>query len=180
MYNGSMSMRRWLVGGAVVVAAAALATEGLFFATDESPAGVFDGASDTGTVPVVLFYYDAELDKDAEGNVQCGEAGMVPVGREILVSKTPIQDAVSLLLRGGVTPDEARKGLSTGFPLPGVALTGASLHDGELTLSFADPGNRTSGGSCRAKLLWTQIAMTAKQFPDVQRVRFAPEYLFQP
>ena len=175
-----MRMRKWLVGGAVAVATVALVTEGLFFAVDESPAGVFNGTSDTGTVPVLLFYYDAELDKDAEGNVQCSEAGMVPVEREIVLSETPIQDTISLLLRGGITSDEAGRGLTTGFPLAGVALTGASLRDGELTLSFADPESRTSGGSCRSKVLWTQIAMTAKQFPGVQRVKFLPEYLFQP
>ncbi len=129
---------------------------------------------------VTLYYYNPELDMDASGNILCSRAGLTPVTREIPVTQTPIQDAVNLLLRGGLTDAERARGITTEFPLEGVSLTGAALRDGTLTLSFDDPNHKTSGGSCRAGILWFQIEATAKQFPGVTDVRFQPDTLFQP
>jgi hypothetical protein len=129
---------------------------------------------------VKLYFYDYSKDIDGSGNVMCSRNGLAPVGRDIPLTKTPIQDAVRLLLKGGLTDAERAGGISTEFPLLGVELKGASLKDGELTLEFADPNNKTGGGSCRVGVLWAQIEATAKQFPEVKSVRFTPEELFQP
>ena len=134
--------------------------------------------SETRTVS--LYYYNADLDKDATGNVMCTRNGLVPVIRRISVTQTPIQDTVRLLLQGQLTQAERDHGISTEYPLEGLRLTGASLQNGKLTLSFDDPSNKTGGGSCRVGILWFQIEATAKQFPEVQQVRFLPEELFQP
>src|SRR3989344_51479 len=145
-------------------------------------AGIFLGQkteSET-SMPVKLFYYNSELDKDIEGNIQCSRQGLVPVARVIKRTQTPIQDTVRLLLRGEITQEEKVQGVTSEFPLEGVSLTGASLKNGTLTLAFSDPQNRTSGGSCRAGILWFQIEATAKQFSEVQSVTFMPEELFQP
>jgi hypothetical protein len=127
-----------------------------------------------------LYFYDSSKDRDETGNVLCSRQGLAPVQRNIPLTKTPIQDAVRLLLRGDLTAEERAAGISTEFPLPGVELKGASLKDGVLTLAFVDPDNRTGGGSCRVGILWSQIEATAKQFPEVSSVRFMPEELFQP
>ena len=100
--------------------------------------------------------------------------------RTIPLSKTPIQDAIRLLLKGELTEEEKARGIETEYPLAGLSLEGAALKDGVLTLEFFDPQNKTSGGSCRAGILWFQIEETAKQFPEVREVRFLPEELFQP
>ena len=129
---------------------------------------------------IQLYYYDPSLDEDASGNIMCSEAGLVAVERTVPLTQTPVQDAVRLLLRGEITPQEEAQGITTEYPLEGLELTGASLENGVLTLGFADPNNATSGGSCRAGILWLQIRETAEQFDGVDEVRFQPEELFQP
>jgi hypothetical protein len=129
---------------------------------------------------VTLYYYNPKLDKDVKGNIQCSSQGLVAVNRTIPSTLTPVQDVIRLLLQGELTEREKQGGITTEFPLVDVELKGAALRDGTLTLEFADPQHKTSGGSCHATLLWAQIEATAKQFPEVQNVRFIPEELFQP
>lgn len=136
--------------------------------------------ADTRTQTIDLYYYDPARDLDADGNVLCSAQGLVKVERSIPHSDTPIQDTVRLLLSGTLTREEAAQGISTEFPLPGLELTGASVRDGVLTLSFNDPNSRTTGGACRTGVLWAQIERTAQQFDIVREVRFVPEELFQP
>lgn len=131
------------------------------------------------TREVKLYYYNPDNDQ-GPGGVQCSAKGLVAVEREIFRTLTPIQDAVRLLLRGELTDQERAQGITTEFPLPGVELSGASLNNGTLTLTFRDPQNKTSGGSCRVSILWAQVEATASQFPEVKTVRFMPEELFQP
>ena len=135
---------------------------------------------ETATRTVKLYYYNQELDEDESGNISCSRAGLVPLEREIPLTKTPIQDAIQLLLQGELTKAERASGITTEYPLEGFSLKGASLNDGVLTLEFSDLNNRTGGGSCRVGILWFQIEATAKQFPEVEQVRFIPEELFQP
>ncbi len=132
------------------------------------------------TKTVTLFYYDESRDQDAQGNIMCSESGLVAVKRSIPITRTPIQDTIRLLLQGELTPQEKAQGISTEYPLEGLELEEASLADGILTLGFRDPNGITSGGSCRAGILWSQITATARQFDNVEEVRFQPEELFQP
>lgn len=129
---------------------------------------------------VQLYYYNADRDKDEAGNVQCSRAGLVAVERELPLTETPIHDTLLELLRGIVTEEERASGLASGFPLEGVTLVGEHYANGVLTLDFTDPEHKTSGGACRAGLLWMQIEETAKQFPEITRVQFSPSDLFQP
>jgi hypothetical protein len=129
---------------------------------------------------ITLYYYNPHADMDESGNVLCSRAGLVPLAREIPLTKTPIQDTLHLLLKGDLTASEKQAGITTEFPLPGLVLKGAALAGGILTLEFDDAQNKTSGGSCRAGVLWFQIEATAKQVAGVERVRFVPETLFQP
>lgn len=133
----------------------------------------------SSNVTVKLYYYNPALDQ-GPGGAQCSRAGLVAVERTIPRTITPVQDAIKLLLRGEITSAERAQGITSEFPLAGVVLQSASLVKGELTLTFADPQNKTGGGSCRVGILWQQIEATAKQFPEVKSVRFLPEELFQP
>jgi len=131
---------------------------------------------------VKLYYYNPNLDRDETGNILCSRKGLVAVERKIPLSKTPIQDTIKLLLKGQENLTEAEKalGITTEYPLEGFSLKGASLKNGILTLEFEDPNYKTGGGSCRVGILWFQIEATAKQFSEVQEVKFLPEELFQP
>ncbi len=129
---------------------------------------------------VKLYYYNPTKDKDETGNILCSRQGLEAVERSIPITQTPIQDAIKLLLKGGLTQEEGAQGITTEYPLSGLELTGASLNNGDLKLSFNDPGNQTGGGSCRVGILWFQIEATAKQFAEVKTVHFLPEELFQP
>lgn len=138
----------------------------------------FDTATQEQTVK--LYYYDQSRDKDASGNVLCSSKGLVAVDRNTSVTVTPIQDSIRMLLRGELTQAERARGITTEFPLPGVELRSASLTGGILTLTFADPQNKTTGGSCRVSILRAQIEATAKQFSGVNQVRFMPAGVFEP
>ena len=130
---------------------------------------------------ILLFYYNEENDKDESGNIKCSADGLVAVERTIPVSQTPLQDAVQLLLAGDLTENEIEAGISTEFPLSGLTLEGVTVDDDDvLVLHFDDPELATSGGSCRANILWQQIQATATQFDTIDQVHFAPEELFQP
>ncbi len=129
---------------------------------------------------IQLFYYSSERDKDATGNVLCSRQGLVAVTRTVPVASATPEGAVWLLLTGGLTAEERAAGLSTEYPLSGVTLQSTTLNNGVLTLVLSDPENKTSGGACRAGVLWYQIEATAKQFAGVSEVRFMPEFLFQP
>ncbi|MCX6813099.1 MAG: GerMN domain-containing protein [Candidatus Azambacteria bacterium] len=132
------------------------------------------------TETVKLFYYNPKLDRDESGNTACSKNGLVPIVRRIPITKTPIQDTINLLISGQLTNEEKSQGITTEYPLIGLTLKNSVLNNGILTLTFNDPNNKTIGGSCRVGILWFQIEATAKQFPEVQKVRFLPEELFQP
>lgn len=129
---------------------------------------------------VTLYYYNPNKDVDAGGNILCSKQGLVPVTRQIPITLTPISDTITLLLKGELTAAERAQGITTEYPLPGLALAGAMLKNNALTLEFLDPQNKTGGGSCRVSVLWAQIEATARQFPEVKAVNFKPEELFQP
>ena len=155
----------------------------------DNPSSLSENADEL-TIPIIfdysktvkLYYYNPEKDKDESGNIQCSRDGLVAVEREIPITKTPIQDAIKLLLKGqeNLTEMEKALGITTEYPLEDFSLKGASLKDGILTLEFEDPNYKTGGGSCRVGILWFQIEATAKQFSGVQQVKFLPEELFQP
>ncbi len=134
----------------------------------------------TVTRDVVLYYYNANSDKDANGNILCSEKGLVPVVRQIPSSSTPLTDTIKLLLEGKLTATERSQGVTTEFPLAGVSLSSAVIVNGVATLTIADPQNKTSGGSCRVLVLRAQIEKTSKQFTTVGSVRILPDTLFQP
>jgi hypothetical protein len=141
----------------------------------------FSECPTVGTRKINLFYYNPELDKDESGNIGCSRNGLVAVEKRILITQTPIQDAIKLLLSGNLTTKEKAQGISTEYPLPGFSLDSANLDkNGVLTLEFDDSQNKTVGGSCRVGILWFQIEATAKQFDEVKEVKFLPEDIFQP
>lgn len=132
---------------------------------------------------IQLFYYAPKNDQDAAGNVQCSRQGLIAVARTIDGGGTTtdqIERAVRLLLGPNLTSEERAQGIQTEFPLDGFVMKSLSFEEGVATITFADPGQRSSGGSCRAGVLWYQIEATVKQFPGVQEVKFSPEDLFQP
>jgi hypothetical protein len=143
----------------------------------------FATVSQAQTRVIKVYFYDQKKDKDASGNILCSAQGLVAVDRTIPLTNTPIQDAVKELLKGP-TAAERTQLPGTEFPLPGVTLASASLNTGSsislLTLTFNDPQNKTSGGSCRVSVLRAQIEATAKQFGGVNSVRFSPSSVFQP
>lgn len=135
------------------------------------------------TQSVTLFYYDPAKDQDGSGNLLCSPAGLALVERELradFAGEALIEETIRLLMAGDLSAAERAQGITTDFPLEDLALTTATLVDGELTLSFDDPNFRTSGGACRVAILWAQIEGTARQFVGVEQVRYTPEELFQP
>ncbi len=159
---------------------AALVLGTLYAMKGKSPADNSKDGQAAETRTITLYYYNPEKDRGADGNIHCSAQGLVAVERAIAPTQTPLKESVELLLEGALTPEEKASGITTEFPLEGVALKSASITDGTATLTFEDPQHKTGGGSCRASILAAQIIATAKQFPTVQDVRLLPEELFQP
>ncbi|MBN2058392.1 MAG: GerMN domain-containing protein [Candidatus Saganbacteria bacterium] len=125
---------------------------------------------------IKLYYYNRLKDKDKTFS----DRYVLPITRKVLATKTPVQDAIGLLLKGELTWQERSAGFETEFPNPDFKLKSAKLKNGVLTLEFPEVPGFTSGGSARIGLIMTSIIKTAKQFPEVREVKFEPEYLFQP
>ncbi len=85
-----------------------------------------------------------------------------------------------LLIRGDLAWQERSSVFETEFPHPKFKLLSARLEKGVLTLEFPDIPGFTTGGASRVSLLAESIARTARQFPQVKKIIFEPEYLFQP
>lgn len=137
----------------------------------------------SSTMQISLYFYNIKKDQEISGdnNIACSNDAILPVTRLIPVTKTPIQDAIKLLLKGEVTAEEKKQGFQTEFPNAQFTLKGANLVKSVLTLEFNDPTSFTGGGSCRTGILAGQIKKTALQFPEVKEVRFTPpDTLFQP
>jgi len=130
---------------------------------------------------ITLYYYNPSKDTDSEGNIMCSRNGLVGVERSVSPDIT-IKQAIDLLIRGELTQNEKKQGITTEFPMPDLELEDAIMDsNGALTLKFNDPSGRTNGGSCRVAILWAQINATARQFPEVKEVKFEPQDgLFQP
>lgn len=165
--------------------------KGFLILEKDNPSGLPEHADDLripiefdmslqATRQIFLYYYNPEKDKDENNNILCSAKGLEEVRRFIPLTKTPIQDTITLLLKGNLTQEERARGITTEFPLPGFSLKEAAFRDGKLVLGFNDLERATVGGACRIGVLWAQIEATAKQFPEVKEVRFAPGDLFQP
>jgi spore germination protein GerM len=128
---------------------------------------------------VFLYYYDPSNDPNEPSGIASARRGLTAVERPIQ-SEDTIGETIRLLIRGELSSEERARGLQTEFPLAGLALEGVRLTDGVLTLAFVDPLRRTCGGAGRVSILWSQIEMTAMQFPEVRRVMCESEVLFQP
>lgn len=141
------------------------------------------GCAPAAEQQVTLYYYNPEVDMDASGNVACSEAGLVPVQRFLPAAFSGdalVRETVELLLGGELMAEERSEGITTEFPLVGLALTDVLLSDGVATLTFEDPSFATSGGACRVAVLWAQIEATVLQLEGVELVKYEPANLFQP
>ena len=127
-------------------------------------------------VQIKLYYYN----KLKDPNRTFDPKYVLPVKRAIPRTKTPVQDAIKLLIRGDLAWAERSAGFTTEFPHSKFKLKSAKLKNGVLTLTFPDIPGFTTGGAARVGLLAQSIRKTARQFPQVRQVIFEPEYLFQP
>jgi hypothetical protein len=129
------------------------------------------------TQKVELFYYNQLKDK----NSTCNGDYVLPIERQIPITKTPIKDTLNLLISGELTPMEKNQGFTTEFPNNNFKLLEANYdYDSEtLILKFTEVPGFTDGGSCRVGILANEIIKTAKQF-GIKNVIFSPETLFQP
>lgn len=156
-----------------------LALSGLAIGCDSTPE---PEAPKAGQV-IALFYYNPEMDMDAQGNIQCSAAGLVALSREVsadLEGLALIRATIERLLEDELSAGEIGDGITSDFPLTGLVLEGTTFTGGLLTLTFSDPEFQTSGGACRVSILRAQVEATAMQFDGVAEVRILPEDLFQP
>lgn len=126
---------------------------------------------------ILLYYYNQA--EDEEGT--CSYSFIKPVEREVSRGKDIIGQAVELLIKGQLTEEEKASGFVTEYPNPQFKLLNSELSDkGTLTMEFTEVPGFTSGGSCRTGILMEEILKTVRQFPEVKKIIFKPDSLFEP
>lgn len=128
------------------------------------------------TTCINLFYYR----KSADSNNACTSEFVLPVARQVPVSDNQIKDSINLLLQGSLTSQEMDEGFYPYFPNNNFKLIDSNLDaNGTLTLTFNEVAGFTNGNFCRDNVLALEIAKTARQFPEVKKVIFKPDSLFE-
>jgi spore germination protein GerM len=133
------------------------------------------------TMTVNLYYYNLEADKEIADYISCSGDAILPVEREIQVVEDDVPTyTLNELLKGQITTEEAADGFQTEFAPGKLELKSLTIKDGVATVEFLDDKGFTSGGSCRVGILASQIQKTLLQFPEITKVEFANEEMFQP
>jgi len=137
---------------------------------------------EASTPTVINLYYFNELQDSALPNdQQINTSSILPIQRTIRSSQNLISDTIKVLLQGNLSEAEKDAGFMTEFPNAQFRLLDTQLDaQGTLTLTFNEVPGFTTGGSARMLILSKSIEKTALQFPQVTRVIFQPDTLFQP
>jgi len=131
---------------------------------------------------VINLYYFNELEDSAlPSDQQINTSSILPIQRTIRSSQNLIADTIKVLLQGNLSEAEKDAGFMTEFPHAQFRLLDTQLDaQGTLTLTFNEVPGFTTGWSARMLILSKSIEKTALQFPQVTRVVFQPDTLFQP
>lgn len=135
----------------------------------------------TSPTKVDLYYFNQDVDDKLSPERQPSVNSILPVEHTIPVSDNLILDTVKELIQRKLTVAETKKWFVTDFPHPKFDVVWLRLtHDGILTLEFTEVPWLTSGWSARMLILSSTIEKTLFQFPEVKKIIFLPENMFQP
>lgn len=124
---------------------------------------------------VVLYYYNQLKDE----NNTCSFGFIEPIEREISASGDVIKQTVDLLLTGQLTEEEKLSGFRSESSSEFKLLQSNLSDNGTLTMEFTEVPGLTSGNSCSSALIMQEILKTVRQFPQVKRIVFKPDSLFE-
>jgi len=140
-----------------------------------------NGLSTSTPTDVKLFYFNQKEDQKLPIWQQINIDSILPVTRTIAKSNNIIQDTINQLIQWSITNSEKDKWFMTEFPNRNFQLVSSELKaDWTLILEFTEVPGFTDGWSARMLILANSISKTAMQFPQVRRVQFIPNTLFQP
>ena len=135
----------------------------------------------TGPTKVALYYFNQIEDQKLAPEQQVNINSILPVYRIFPVSNNLLIDTINELIKWNLTSWENSQWFVTEFPNTNFKLLSADLAgDGILSLQFTEVPGFTDGWSARMLILWNVIQKTALQFPNVKKVVFTPETIFQP
>lgn len=135
----------------------------------------------TNPTTVNLYYFNELEDSTLPIEQQINTSSILPIQRTIRSSENLIADTIKALIQGNLSEQEKNAWFITEFPNAQFRLLDTQLDSqGTLTLTFNEVPWFTSGWSARMLILSKSIEKTALQFPQVSRVIFQPETLFQP
>jgi hypothetical protein len=120
------------------------------------------------TVPVKIFFHNAELDP----LVSCDM--VFPVTRNVDVGTQIYRAAIEALL-AGPTDDEEGEGYNTALPSRARLKSVEADEEGVVTADFDRRLDAGVAGSCRVGAIRKQIAETLLQFPEVREVVISVE-----
>jgi spore germination protein GerM len=135
----------------------------------------------TEPTTVQLYYFNELEDSKLPIEQQINTSSILPIQRTIRSSENLIADTIKLLLQGNLTENEKDRWFITEFPNTQFRLLDSQIDtQWTLVLTFSEVPGFTTGGSARMLILRKSIEKTALQFPQVKRVVFEPETIFQP
>lgn len=130
---------------------------------------------------IELYYFNEIEDAKLPVDQQINTSSILPVQRTIKTSNNLIADTIKALLQWNLNAQEIEQWFITEFPNTQFKLLNTELDtNGTLTLTFNEVPWFTTGWSARMLILSKSIEKTALQFPQVKKVIFQPETLFQP
>lgn len=133
-----------------------------------------DSSKDMVKIPVNLDLSQHRLVKIFYSNPAADSSdcsAVSPVYRFLGPSQTPLAQALSLLLKNGLTKAEMSAGLVNNIP-PGVRINSLDVAEDGLHVDFSEELKSGVAGSCRVIAIRSQLEETLKQFGTVFKVFF--------
>jgi hypothetical protein len=122
---------------------------------------------DQSVTAVFAYFSNNNLDPEISCNKTFAVARLVPKTQSVL--KAAIEE-----LLNGPTPVEAKLGFGT-LINPGVTINSVKISGDTATIDFSKKIEENAGGSCRIAAIRSQIANTAKQFPNIKNAVISVE-----
>lgn len=122
----------------------------------------------------LLYYHNLAKDRAEYNYISFDERFILPVKKNIPMTKTPIKDVFTLLFEANLTEDDLKSGFVAGvFDTYDLSMRSLILNNGVLTIDFMNPDfTLESLSSAENGVFVHSLRKTAQQFPEIEKIQF--------
>lgn len=126
---------------------------------------------------ITLYYHNFTEDKKTYDWISFNEEFVLPIKRNIPISRTPIRDVFTLLFEANLTDDEVNNGFVAGvFETYDFSIRSITLNNGVLKIDFMSQNfTLESLSSAESSIFVNSVRKTALQFPEIEKIQFPNE-----